>query len=317
MLRSAKIWWFSAAGGAVFGVLFRAAFGMHLPGSAAQSATLVLSLSYLALVPGVMGFFAVLQYLRKTPEEAVRWYKWLFLPWASVGITILVFMATAWEGAICILMAAPIVLVFSMIGGAIARAFYESPPAKPTTVFGAAALPLLMALIEIHVPNPYEIRTVNTEIMIHAPASMVWKNIERVRAINARELPESWVNRIGFPRPVEATLSHEGVGGVRHASFTGGLVFAETVNDWQQEKDLRFSIRANTDSILTTTLDEHVTIGGPYFDVLEGEYQLEPRPDGVLLHLSSHERLSTHLNGYAGLWTDAAMRAIQEQILPG
>ncbi len=39
------------------------------------------------------------------------------------------------------------------------------------------------------------------------------------------------------------------------------------------------------------------------------------RPDGLLLHLTSRERLSTHFNGYAGLWTDAVMRAIQEQIL--
>jgi len=46
-----------------------------------------------------------------------------------------------------------------------------------------------------------------------------------------------------------------------------------------------------------------------------GEYTLEQRPDGILLHLSSRERLSTHVNPYAGQWTDAVMRAIQEQIL--
>lgn len=62
-------------------------------------------------------------------------------------------------------------------------------------------------------------------------------------------------------------------------------------------------------------LDEHVTIGGAYFDVLDGEYRLEQRPDGILLHLSSRERLSTHLNPYAGIWTDAVMEAIQKQIL--
>ena len=78
---------------------------------------------------------------------------------------------------------------------------------------------------------------------------------------------------------------------------------------------MRFSIRANTDSIPPTTLDEHVKIGGAFFDVLDGEYSLEPRPDGVLLHLRSHERLSTHLNPYAEQWTDAVMRSIQSEIL--
>jgi hypothetical protein len=179
----------------------------------------------------------------------------------------------------------------------------------------AIAVPLLVILIESYIPSPRTIRTVKTDILIQAPTSVVWNNIKSVRTISASELSQSWATRIGFPRPVAATLSHEGVGGVRKASFTGGLVFTETVNQWIPESDLRFAIRANTDSIPPSTLDEHVTIGGAFFDVLEGEYVLESRPDGVLLHLTSHERLSTHLNPYAGIWTDAVMRSIQSQIL--
>jgi hypothetical protein len=137
-----------------------------------------------------------------------------------------------------------------------------------------------------------------------------------VPAIDAGELPSSWVRTVGFPRPVEATLSHEGLGGVRHASFTGGLVFTETIDNWDSLHDLSFSIHANTDSIPPTTLDEHVKIGGRYFDILEGEYRLEPLSDGdTLLHLSSRERVSTHFNPYAGFWTDAVMRSIQSSIL--
>jgi hypothetical protein len=92
-------------------------------------------------------------------------------------------------------------------------------------------------------------------------------------------------------------------------------VFTETVNRWEPDSDLRFSIHANTDSIPKSTLDEHVTVGGAFFDVLDGEYRLERRPEGVLLRLTSHERLSTHFNPYAGVWTDAVMRSIQNQIL--
>jgi len=205
-----------------------------------------------------------------------------------------------WEGIICLIFASPIMLLFSLMGGVAAKLIWGRLKDRSPGTLSAYALPLLLLVIETHIPSPYEIRTVNTEILIHAPAAVVWNNIKSVRAIEAAELPDSWVSRIGFPAPVAATLSHEGIGGVRQASFTGGLIFTETVNEWEPDHDLRFSIRANTDSIPRTTLDEHVTIGGAFFDVLDGEYRLEQRSDGVLLHLSSRERLSTHIQSVRG-----------------
>ena len=63
-------------------------------------------------------------------------------------------------------------------------------------------------------------------------------------------------------------------------------------------------------------MDEHVTIGGPFFDVLDGSYRIEDHGDGKLtLHLESHFRLSTHFNSYAGIWTDLIMHQIQDDIL--
>ena len=134
-------------------------------------------------------------------------------------------------------------------------------------------------------------------IDIHAPAEVVWRNIERVPAIRKDELPSSWAHAIGLPDPIEATLSHEGVGGVRNASFAGNLVFIETIDVWEPGQRLAFTIATDTDRIPPTTLDEHVRIGGPYFDVLRGEYRLEVLSKNVTrLHLSSQHRLSTDFN---------------------
>lgn len=275
----------------------------------------VVAAGFLAGVPAAMGYLAVSEYLRRIPRDRIRWYAWLFLPWGSVVLTLLIAAAFGGEGRICILFAAPFMLVAAMFGGIVSRIVWaRSGPAFPNRM-SALAFPLVLMLIEQQIPIAPEIRTVKTEIMIHAPARVVWDNIKSVRLIRTEELPEAWVTRVGFPRPLAATLSHEGAGGVRQASFTGGLVFTETVNRWETNSDLRFSIRANTDSIPPSTLDQHVTIGGKYFDVLDGEYVLEPRENGVLLHLTSRERLSTHINPYAGMWTDSVMRAIQEQIL--
>lgn len=64
------------------------------------------------------------------------------------------------------------------------------------------------------------------------------------------------------------------------------------------------------------TLDEHVRIGGPFFDVLPGAYGNEPLPNGeTRLHLSSQHRVSTDFNWYARFWTDGVMSDVQETIL--
>jgi hypothetical protein len=121
---------------------------------------------------------------------------------------------------------------------------------------------------------------------------------------------------MGFPRPIEATLSHEGVGGVRHARFERGLYFIETVTYWDPPRSIRFAIAPDPKQTPLTTLDEHVLVGGRYFDVLEGAYRIEPL-DGksVRLHLSSEHRISTHFNAYTSLWSDYLMSEIQQNIL--
>lgn len=161
-----------------------------------------------------------------------------------------------------------------------------------------------------------DLRTVENTVDIRATPEVVWRNIQRVAAIRRSELPDSWSRKIGFPDPIEATLSREGVGGVRNASFTGGVLFIETIDVWEPQRRLAFSISAQTDQIPATTLDEHVRVGGPYFDVLHGEYWLEPLATGVTrLHLSSRHRVATDFNWYAHFWTDAIMSDLQKRIL--
>jgi hypothetical protein len=241
------------------------------------------------------------------------WF-WFLGPWLPTSIVCALAFLFRIEGAICIVMGLPIMLFGSSVGGLIAG-LYARKLNRSTTVC-IAILPLLLAPAQARLKDPTQFRTVSSEIRIHAPAALVWQNIARVPSISPAELQPNWTHRIGFPRPVEATLSYEGVGGVRHASFERGLLFIETVTAWDPEHRLAFGIHADTAHIPPTTLDQHVTIGGRYFDVLDGEYRVESLSSGdVLLHLTSHQRLSTGFNEYAGLWTDAVMQNLQTSIL--
>jgi hypothetical protein len=223
----------------------------------------------------------------------------------------------AWEGTICIIMMAPIALVLGSLGGLAAAVVVnpDRPKFSMTSMLVVALLPFVVGWTEPRVP-PREIRSVKSDVVIHASPHTIWHNIERVRPIADNELPHSWNRSIGFPRPIEATLNSEGIGGVRHATFAGNVLFIETIDVWEPKRQLGFSIRADTSSIPPTTLDEHVTVGGPYFDVFYGEYILEPLDGGnTRLCLISRHRVSTDFNWYARLWTDGVMRDVQQSIL--
>lgn len=299
--------------GILYGTLVRFAFARP----ELQKFLGLMTFGFIFLVPFVLGiqvvYFAELE--RKT-----SWLFRIFMPWVPCLFLLTAAFLTGWEGSICIFMALPIFMIFSSIGGAFMGLAFETDGVSHTKgaplLIVCAILPLVCSSIEQQFPLPQTFRTVDTQITINAPSAVIWHNIERVPAIQPQEHKPSLFHWLGFPRPVEATLSHEGIGGVRHATFEGKVLFVETITTWEREKKLAFTIKADTASIPPTTLDEHVTVGGPFFDVLDGTYWLEPvGHNQVILHLSSKHRLSTRFNFYAGWWTDAIMRDIQNNIL--
>ena len=182
--------------------------------------------------------------------------------------------------------------------------------------YAVALLPFVAGPLESLRERETEIRTAHTSIEIAASPAQVWRQIRSVPRITEAEHGPSWSHRLGFPRPTEAVLEGTGVGSIRYARFEGNVLFVEKVTEWEENKRLSFSIEADTKNIPPTTFDEHVTIGGPYFDVLHGSYWIEPRgPDRVVLHLASDQRLSTGFNFYSQWWTVWLMNDLQSYIL--
>ena len=96
-------------------------------------------------------------------------------------------------------------------------------------------------------------------IAIAAPPGITWDQIKLVPSIRPAELRDSWTRRIGFPRPVEATLLYEGLYEGLHEGI-GGVLLLETVTRWKPHRILAFTIRASTAPIPPATLDKRVTI---------------------------------------------------------
>ncbi len=157
--------------------------------------------------------------------------------------------------------------------------------------------PLLLSLGESTISPNLRTFEARTYIDIQASPEMIWDHVTRVTEISEDE-DTGWLNKaLGFPRPVKAELDCEGVGAYREAIFTKGLVFHETVIEYVDNKKMVFDIMVNPHEIPSTTLDEHILIGGEYFDVLRGTYELEQLDNGLYrLHLSSVFSMKTTFN---------------------
>jgi hypothetical protein len=303
---------FAAGVGALYGIVGRLVFGTGRLGEVFG----VMSLAFVFLLPYAIGYATIAvapdAHLQK---RAAR----ILLPWLSVLLSVFGVWVTGWEGKICVVMLLPLLLAMSSLGGAVAMGMRRRPVGRrlyATGLVSVLLLPYVAAPLEQRIAPAEQLRVVDTQIRIRATPVEVWRQIARVPPIRPEEYGTSAVHRIGFPRPVEATLSHEGVGGVRRASFERGVVFIETVTTWRPDSLLSFTIHADPSTIPATALDQHVTIGGEHFDVLDGTYRIEPvGTDEVILHLSSTHRLSTRFNLYAQFWSDLVMRQIQDNIL--
>jgi len=274
----------------------------------------IMSISFLFLVPAALGFIVI--WFERGER---RWARMLFGPWVSAVIMTLCTVALQLEGWICVIMALPVILFMASLGGVVAgfaRPKVQTDGGRRLCVAAVALLPFVAGPLESLRARSNELRTVACSIDIAATPAQVWRQIRSVPRITEAEHTFSWHHRVGFPRPTEAVLEGTGVGSVRYARFEGDLLFVEKVTEWDENRRLSFSIKADTANIPPTTLDEHVIIGGPYFDVLHGTYWIEPLgPDRVRLHLASDQRLATGFNAYAAWWTEWVMADLQDYIL--
>jgi hypothetical protein len=271
------------------------------------------SVAFLFLVPFGLGALTAALAPR---DVRYPWLYWLLLPWGSSALLLASTMALAWEGIICIVMASPIVFAMAMLGGLAVglSIMVRQRPAPPAVIASCIVLPFAWAPLEARLPRPDGLRTVTTVVDVAAPPSVVWRNVVRVPHITDEEQTLGFFQAIGIPRPLAATLSHDGVGGLREASFAGGIRFHEHVTEWEPERRLGFTIEVDPGTLSAAVLDEHVRVGGEHFDVVFGRFDLKPIRSGTRLTLESRHHLRTTFNAYAGLWTDAVMRDIQDNI---
>ncbi|HEX8014280.1 MAG TPA: hypothetical protein VF465_03525 [Flavobacterium sp.] len=295
----------------LFALLLRIIFGASI----FDDFLSVMTWTFFLLVPVAIGALTVYySSIEKVKSVSYRF----FAPWLPIILVIFLTILIGLEGWACWIMISPLFLIFSSIGGLIAGHFKvkKSKKQENLNLSILVLLPFIMGPIENSIPRNPEVFKTYTSIIINANDATIWSNVTSIKEIKKEEDSSKLTKWLGFPKPIKAELDKQEVGGYRKAIFEKGLIFNETVTEYKDLKLMKFRIKANTFEIPSTTLDEHILIGGEYFDMLDGTYELEKIANNQYkLILYSNFSMKTTFNSYAGIWGEWIMKDIQNNIL--
>jgi hypothetical protein len=284
--------WYPAICGAVFGIAMRLVVFTGTPGTAYAP----MLGSFIYLIPLLVG--AVTVYIaERTKRRSWGYYFWApFLANVCFIIGTLLIMV---EGLICAVVILPMFSVLGGIGGLAMGCACRLTNWPKQALYGLAALPLLLGSIEHNFELPIEQARIERTIHIAAKPEVVWQQINHVKHIFPQEIEHAWVYRIGAPLAVSASTTETPLGVVRKMTWDKGVHFDGKVINWQPNRVVQWSYKFYLDSFPAGVLDDHVVIGGRYFDLLDSTYSLTPKDDGTDLSLKVHYRISTQFNVYA------------------
>ena len=284
------LWIFAGAG---YGLFLRLLFGL-LPN--AFTANGVMSAGFMIGAPVVAGALSV----AALPERKRTLPNAFFIPWAAVALMLAGSALTLLEGSICILMMAPIFLVFGSVGGILMYAIQAISDRRGTHVSAFALLPALLLVGESFVDVRGEHLQISQSIIIDAAPQRVWREILDARDIRPHELPFSITHAIGVPRPVEGVNRLTEDGEVRYSVWERGVQFRGIVRERREHESIHWEYAFDSHSFPPGSMDDHVAIGGKFFNLKDTRFELrEIRPGQTELLLTARYRVSSTINFYA------------------
>jgi hypothetical protein len=284
-------WWWWVVAGAALGVVLRIVFGA-LPRSMGGP----MSLGFMAVTPLVVGALTV---LGATPERRTAPFL-IFAPWAGIGLMLLGCAITLLEGSICLALMAPLFLALGSLGGVLMGVALHFVPGASSRMSAVAVLPLLMLAGEGRAPLPQQDVELRREVMVDASPATIWNEILAARAIRPEELPLSLTHMIGVPKPLEGINVRTRDGEVRFSRWERGVNFRAHVTARKEYEYINWRYVFDEHSFPKGSMDDHVAIGGRYFDLHDTSFQLTPAPDGrTRLEIVAHYRVATSINAYA------------------
>ena len=250
--------------------------------------------TFLVLTPFIFG--ALINYMVSYNQflPFKRSIKWLLI---FYGVLIAFSVLVLKEGSICVIIAAPL-LMGCMITGALLMHLlcrYLWKPSK--AIYSLAILPLLLMFVPEQLSTTH--KSVEKSILIDAPVSTVWQQINHIEAITPSEFKPNLLYAIGVPYPISGITKVSNGQKIRHSHWQKDIHFDGMIQESIPNQYLRWKYRFDANSIPKGALDDHVQLGGKYFDFQDTSYRLVPvNAQQTQLILKIDYRVSTEINFY-------------------
>jgi uncharacterized membrane protein YhaH (DUF805 family) len=265
-------------------------------------------------LPFCLGLFAVLMDSYREPRSYSECVLMAVLP---VFLLAAILLLVAVEGAICILMAAPIALVMALLGGSLGFVIQAAH-------WGRRNAPAILSMAVLLTPGFYGLEhftrpqaavfEVKSAIEIGAPPTKVW---QKVVAFTEIPPPQEMLFRAGIAYPIRAEITGRGAGAVRHCVFSTGP-FVEPIVVWDEPRLLRFSVTANPAPLNELTPYGHIEpkhLHG-YFESHQGQFLLTELPGGhTRVEGTTWYSHSMWPETYWHCWSDYVIHRIHMRVL--
>lgn len=252
----------------------------------------------------------ILAHENSVPRKQLRNNSYLTLLIFCLGL-----LTFAWEGVICLIMAAPIGIFFTYLGFLVGFHFSKSNLNRQTPLAVILLLissPSLMAF-EDTLKETGDLRLVVTTIEINAPPNKVWKNVVSFPQLKD---PTEFIFKTGIAYPINATIKGQGIGAVRHCNFSTGS-FVEPITIWDEPKLLKFTVEEQPEPMKEISLyDIHPNHLHGYWVSKQGQFKLTALPNGhTLLEGTTWYVNKIKPSFYWTLWSDNIVHKIHNRVL--
>jgi len=286
--------WYWVLGGAAYGLAMRALLGLASSLLHDSAFGGVMSQAFLIGTPVVVGALSIAGARNPPRVDDV-----LLRPLVAMGLMLLGCMITLLEGSICIVILAPLFMLLAMAGGAVMGLLIHLWRWRTSHLRAIAVAPLVMLAFESP-PSSLGTQEIRETVEVHAPPAVVWQQILQARDIQPDELPPSLVHAIGVPRPLAGVNLSTPQGEIRRSQWERGVNFVGRVRERRDGEYIRWEYEFNAHSFPPGTMDEHVAIGGRYFDLHDTAFELSPLAgSSTRLTIVAHYRVTSSINFYA------------------